>query len=57
MLMNFSNVDLAPQIYMSQDDLDILYEIEKLERKTESGGKDYATIPKSKLLCTVSATV
>ena len=57
MLMNFSNVDLAPQIYMSQDDLDILYEIEKLERKSESGGKDYATIPKSKLLCTVSATV
>lgn len=57
MLMNFSNVELVPQIYMSQDDLDILYEIEKLERKTESGGKDYATIPKSKLLCTVSATV
>lgn len=57
MLMNFSSVELVPQIYMSQDDLDILYEIEKLERKTESGGKDYATIPKSKLLCTVSATV
>lgn len=57
MLMNFSNVELVSQIYMSQDDLDILYEIEKLERKTESGGKDYATIPKSKLLCTVSATV
>lgn len=54
MLMNFSSVELVPQIYMSQDDLD---EIEKLERKTESGGKDYATIPKSKLLCTVSATV
>ena len=57
MLMNFGNVELVPQIYMSQDDLDILYEIEKLERKTENGGKDYATIPKSKLLCTVSATV
>ena len=57
MLMNFSNVDLAPQIYMSQDDLDILYEIEKLERKSESGGKDYATIPKSELFHTVPATV
>jgi hypothetical protein len=42
---------------MSQDDLDILYEIEKLERKSESGGKDYATIPKSELFYTVPATV
>lgn len=57
MLMNFSNVELVPQIYMSQDDLDILYEIEKLERKTESGGKDYATIPKSELFHAVPATV
>lgn len=57
MLMNFSNVELVPQIYMSQDDLDILYEIEKLERKSESGGKDYATIPKSELFHAVPATV
>lgn len=57
MVINFSNDGQIHQIYMSQDDLDILYEIEKLERKSESGGKDYATIPKSKLLCPVSATV
>ena len=57
MLMNFSNVELVPQIYMSQDDLDILYEIEKLERKSESGGKDYATIPKSELFHAVPATI
>ena len=57
MVINFSNDGQIHQIYMSQDDLDILYEIEKMERKSESRGEDYATIPKSKLLCSVSATV
>ena len=57
MLINFSNSECLNQIYMSQDDLDILYEIEKIERKTESGGVNYATIPKSELFYTVSATV
>lgn len=57
MVINFSNDGQIHQIYMSQDDLDILYEIEKLERKSESKGENYATIPKSELLCPVSATV
>ena len=57
MVINFSNDGQIHQIYMSKDDLDILYEIEKLERKSESGGKDYATIPKSELFHAVPATV
>ena len=57
MVINFSNDGQIHQIYMSQDDLDILYEIEKLERKSESGGKDYATIPKSELFHAVPATI
>lgn len=57
MLINFSNDGQIHQIYMSQDDLDILYEIEKLERKSESKGENYATIPKSELFYTVPATV
>lgn len=57
MVINFSNDGQIHQIYMSQDDLDILYEIEKLERKSQSKGENYATVCKSELFHTVSATV
>lgn len=44
MLMNFSpNVLILPQVYLSQDDIDILVETDRLKQEM-NGGNENATI-------------